>query len=198
MSEVIQEGKKRAILTRLRIQNRENTLRVLAYSIIGASIYLIIALIPMPFTMISLFKFGLAPAFAVIAVAGSIRGPIAGLLTGYIGEVVHGLLLSGTVITTTLPALAYGVLGFVVGLTSYDFGRGRSLAKLSLLAAVGFLITAVLVLLIGLFVESIGLLAAIGFVFLPLITVGLPSVALLSPVYGGLWHLFDIAVRPRP
>jgi hypothetical protein len=169
---------------------------VVAYSIIGAAIYLIVVRIPMPFTMISLFKLGLAPALAVIAVMGAVRGPIAGLLTGYIGEVMHALILSGSLVTATLPALAYGSMGFVVGLTRYEFARGRSLAKLSLLSVAGFMMTALLVLVIDLFVESFGTLAAIGFAFLPLVTVGLPTVALLTPLFARVLYFFTVKIRP--
>lgn len=171
------------------MQNRNESLWTVVFSIIGAVIYLVVALIPMPYTMVSLFKLGLAPALAVIPAAGAMRGPIAGLLTGYIGEVLHVLIVTGGIVTATLPALAYGLMGFVVGLARYDFARGRSLAKLSLLSALGFFMTAALILAIGLMVEHSGTLATIGFVFLPLMTVGLPSVVLLAPIFGRLGHL---------
>lgn len=189
MSEGNSQGKKHALMERLRIQNRTETLWTVVFSIIGAVIYLVVALIPMPYTMVSLFKLGLAPALAVIPAVGAMRGPIAGLVTGYIGEVLHVLIVTGGIVTATLPALAFGVMGFVVGLARYDFGRGRSLAKLSLLSALGFLMAAALTLAFGLMVEHSGTLAAIGFAFLPLMTVGLPSVVLLTPVFGRIGHL---------
>jgi len=196
MSESKPRGRKQALWERMRIQNKKEAIWTIVFSLAGAAIYLIIALIPMPYTMVSLFKFGLAPALAVIPAVGAMRGPIAGLLTGYIGEVMHSLVVSGGIVTATLPALAFGVMGLIVGFAGYEFSRGRSLAKMSLLSAVGFVVMASLVLVIGLMVEHAGTLAEMGFAFLPLLTVGLPTVILLTPVFGRIGQLVLKGLNP--
>ena len=138
--------------------------------------------------MISILKFGFIPALAIIGLVGAIRGPIAGLLTGYFGVIFSDLVLQGVVVTLTLPALAYGIMGLIVGLASYDLANGRSLVKLSLLSTVGFVFTALLVVVIGLFVEGYAALVGIAFVLLPNLTSGIPTVLLLTPVFARIWH----------
>ena len=162
--------------------------KTVLYSLIGAGIFILIAMIPKPFTMVGLFKFGLLPALAVIAVVGAIRGPIAGLLTGYIGTVLQDLIFFTAIVTWTLPSLAYGFLGFIVGLSTYDLAKERSLIKLSAYSGVGFILSTFLILLIGIAIESISVLVEIAFAFLPLLTVGVPSVVLLTPLYAIIWQ----------
>jgi len=149
----------------------------------------------MPYTMVSLFKFGLSPALAIIALIGGIRGPLAGFLTGYLGVLAHDLLFFNTVVTYTLPALSYGVLGLIVGIASYDFSNGRSLGKLSILSAIGLVFTALLLVVFGLLVEQTAVLAGIGFVMLPLLTTGLPSVILLTPILARFWEFVNQTVQ---
>jgi uncharacterized membrane protein len=143
----------------------------------------------MPYVMFSLFKVGLLPALAVIAAVGAIRGPLAGLLTGYLGVLLFDLVFYGVIVTFTLPALAYGTLGFVVGLASYDLSNGRSLVKLSVLSMVGMIFTVLIVVAIGITIEGYATLVAIGFVMLPIITMGLPSVFIITPLFARVWHL---------
>lgn len=186
----------RSILQRFHIQNGPNLALTILYGIIGAGVYFLISMIPTPFTMVSLFKLGIAPALAVIGVIAALRGPLAGFLAGYLGVVIYDLTL-GAVVTMTLPAIGYGFLGLVVGLATYDLTNGRSLIKLSVLSAVGFVFTVLIVVAVGLTVESYATLVALGFVMLPLLTVGLPSVILLTPVFARLWQALVTTVSPR-
>jgi len=124
-----------------------------------------------------------------VGLVGAIRGPLAGFLTGYLGVVLYDLMFYGVIVTMTLPALAYGVLGFVVGLASYELCNGRSLLKLSILSIIGMVFTILLLIVVGLTIEGYGTLVALGFVMLPLITVGLPSVFIITPLFVRVWHL---------
>jgi energy-coupling factor transport system substrate-specific component len=188
--------RKRTRSQRLYIQNRQLLAWTLAYSLLGAVLYVLMSLIPMPYTMISLFKFGIVPATAIIAVAGAIRGPIAGFLTGYLGTIVYDLIAAGQIITLTLPAAAWGILGLIVGLFSYDFTRGRSLAKLGVISVVANLATTLVLLLVGLRIEVFPTLAIIVFFMIPMLTAGIPSIFLLSPIYARIWQAFMMKVRP--
>jgi energy-coupling factor transport system substrate-specific component len=179
-----------SILERFQIQDGKMALWTVLYSLLGVIVYVTLSLIPMPYLMVSLFKLGLLPALAVIGVVGAIRGPIAGFITGYLGEVVYGLVSHGVVVAMTLPALAYGVMGFVVGLASYDLANGRSLAKLSVLSLVGYVFTVLLVIVVGIVVTDYSIMAALAFQLLPLLTLGIPTVILLTPVFARTWHLF--------
>ncbi len=182
---------------RLHIQTSKELIVTLVTGLLGMVVYVLMMWIPWPFIMVDLFMLGLLPSISIVAVVGAIRGPIAGFLTGYLGEIVYGFLAYGVVVTSTLPALAYGVLGFLVGLAKYDFANGRSLAKLAALSSVGFLVTALLVTVFGLMVEGAATLAVIGFVMLPLITLGLPTAFFLTPVLARSWHALMSVVLPN-
>ena len=181
-------------LKKLRIEGSQEAIRTLLFITIGAAILVVAYLIPMPYIMVSLFPFGLAPTFAIIAVAGAIRGPLAGLLTGYLGTVLYDLLFFNAIVSFTLPALAFGLLGCIAGIPSYDFSRGRSLGKLSIIAVVGFVLAVLLIVVIDLYIETIGTLAAIAFVLLRLLTLGLPSVFLLTPLFARVWLITSTRV----
>ncbi|MCK4279332.1 MAG: hypothetical protein KAW94_02020 [Candidatus Thorarchaeota archaeon] len=90
----------------------------------------------------------------------------------------------------------YG-LGFVVGLASYDMTNGRSLVKMSVLSAVGFIFTVLLVVVIGLTLGGVSTLVGIGFVILLLLTIGLPSVFFLTALFACLWYTVMSKVLPQ-
>jgi energy-coupling factor transport system substrate-specific component len=182
--------------TRLYVQNGKLLAYTLGYSGLGAVLFALVSLVPMPYVMISLFKLGLVPAIAIISVAGAIRGPIAGFLTGYLGTIIHDLLADGVIAGMTLPAAAWGMVGLVVGLASYDFTRGKSLAKLSIASLAGYGVTLLLLLVIALRIAVYPTLAAIAFVMIPLVTTGIPSVFLLSPIYARVWHMLVRKLSP--
>ncbi|NHI83599.1 MAG: ABC transporter ATP-binding protein [Candidatus Thorarchaeota archaeon] len=186
----------KTVLELLQVQEPKVALGTLLTALFGAVIYIVLKWISWPYIMVDLFTLGLLPALAVIALVGAIRGPIAGLLTGYLGELLAGTLLSGTMITMTLPAFAYGFTGLVVGLASYELDNGRSLVKLSIMSIVGMTFTLLLVTVIGLTIEGAATMAVIGFVTLPLLTQGMLTVAFLTPVFGRIWYAFMIKVFP--
>lgn len=177
------------VLEFLRMRDARMAVETILFAVAVAGIYALISTIPMPFIMEGLLTLGLVPALALIAFAGAIRGPIAGLLAGYLGEVIYGLLVYNIVVTFTLPALAYGVLGLVVGMASYELSSGRSLVKMSLLSAFGLIMTALLLVIIGMVIEGYATLVAIGFVLLPVLTAGLPTVIFMTPVLARIWGL---------
>ena len=180
------------LLERIYLQDASAALLTLLYVVVGTFAFVLLSSISWPYLMVDLFMLGFAPMFAIITVVGATRGPIAGFLTGYLGVVVYDFLASATIVTLTLPALAYGAMGLIVGLSKYDFSNGRSLAKLSILSAVGLVFMALIVAVIGLLVEVYGELVVIGLVMLPLLTVGLPTVILLTPLFGWLLNWFRL------
>jgi energy-coupling factor transport system substrate-specific component len=188
---------KARVMEKFHIQSTEMLVWTLLYSLLGVTIYVAISGVTMPYIIVDMFTFGLAPALAIIALAGAIRGPLAGFLTGYLGTLLSGILYYGVVVTMTLPSAAFGILGFIVGLATYDLANGRSLIKLSILSAIGFIFTVLLLVVIGLVVEEYATLVAMGFVLLPELTLGLPSVLLLTPVLGRLWHAFMLRFKPE-
>jgi len=179
-----------SILKKFQIENTKIGLQTILNIILGVGVYLLLASIPMPYTMVGLFKFGITPAVAVIAVVGVFRGPFAGFFTGYFGTLLYDLFSYSTIMSMTLPYLAYGLIGFITGLAKYNPTNGRSLIKISIISSISFIITILLIALIGLTLEKVDLLFEIGFVILPLVTVGIPSIFLLTPLYARVWHYF--------
>ena len=100
----------KSILEITYLQNAREIVLTLLCVAFGISFFLGLSLIQMPFIMISFFALGLAPAYAVIAVSGAIRGPIAGFLVGFLGKLFTDLFLFQIIPIMGLPALAYGVL----------------------------------------------------------------------------------------
>ncbi len=190
--ETVQEDKisMGSILEIFQMQSTNMILWTIISSIIGTVLYVGVALIPMPYIADDLMLFGLLPAVVIIALVGAIRGPIAGFLVGYLGEVLYGLLVYNVIVTMTLPAMAFGILGFVVGLTTYDFTNGKSLLQLSIISVVGFIITVLLVLVIGLTIEVYSFDAALLYLTLPMLTMGIPTLLFLTPVVARIWPIF--------
>lgn len=186
------ESSDKTMKKRLHIHDAYAIMWTLLAALVGAGIYLIAEMIPMPYLAVSLFSFGLAPSLAVVATVGAIRGPIAGFLTGYIGELIVAMFLTGGIVSFTLYGVAFGSLGLVAGIPSYDFTSGRSLAKLSILSVIGLIFTALITAVIGLFVEHVATLVAIGFQLLPLLTIGLPTVILLTPLFARFWDIVSV------
>ena len=187
----------KSVIEQLYLQNTREIVLTIICITFGISIFLILASIQMPFIMISFFALGLAPAYAIIALSGAIRGPIAGFLVGFLGKLFSDLYLYNVIPIMGLPALAFGVLGLIVGFTTYDFENGRSLAKLSILSMVGLAFTLLLVTVIGLIVGDVAILVLIGFQLLPEITLGLPSVFLLTPILARIWLILK-EIIPSP
>ena len=190
--ETVQEDKisMGSILEIFQMQSTNMILWTIISAIIGTVLYVGVALIPMPYIAEDLMLFGLLPALVIIALVGAIRGPIAGFLVGYLGEVLYGLLAYNVIVTMTLPAMAFGILGFVVGLTTYDFTNGKSLLQLSIISVVGFIITILLVLVIGLTIEVYSFDAALLYSTLPMLTMGIPTLLFLTPVVARIWPIF--------
>lgn len=192
-----EEVSKKSILEKFQMNSSDAIVWTLLYTLIGIVLFILVSQIPMGYLMVDLFPFGLLPALAIIPAMGAIRGPVAGFLTGYLGTVLFDLLIYGAVVTMTLPALGYGLLGFIAGLATYDLSNGKSLIKLTILSVVGFVFTLLIIVVVGLTVESYATLVVLGFVMLPLVTSGLPTIILLTPVYARIYHLLIHSVIPR-
>ncbi len=192
-----EEVSKKSILEKFQMNSSDAIVWTLLYTLIGIVLFILVSQIPMGYLMVDLFPFGLLPALAIIPAMGAIRGPVAGFLTGYLGTVLFDFLIYGAVVTMTLPALGYGLLGFIAGLATYDLSNGRSLIKLTIVSVVGFVFTLLIIVAVGLTVESYATLVVLGFVMLPLVTSGLPTIILLTPVYARIYHLLIHSVIPR-
>lgn len=183
------------IMMKFQTENPKKIFYTILCSLIGVLIYLMVVIIPKPYIMVDILKFSLAPSLSIICVVGAIRGPIAGLLTGYFSTLLHDILIYSTILNMTLPYLAYGLMGFIIGLAKYEFNNGRSLIKLSVLSVCSYLLGVIFLVIIGFTMEKITLLVLLGFVLLPLLTVGIPSVLLLTPLFAFFYDFFNREFR---
>ncbi|TFH10972.1 MAG: hypothetical protein E4H14_01595 [Candidatus Thorarchaeota archaeon] len=181
----------KSVKEKLCLQNTIAVMYTLLAVLFAAVLYMFFEVNPMPILAVGFFSLGLAPALAVIAIVGAIRGPLAGFLAGYIGEQLSSIFLSGGIIAFSMYGVAIGFLGLVVGLTTYDFTSGRSLAKLSVLSAIGVIFAALITTVVGLYVEQVAVLVAIGLQLLPFLTIGLPTVILLTPLFARFWDIMS-------
>ncbi len=180
---------KENLLKKFQIQSLKDALITVLYSLIAIVCYLLLSLLPQPFTMVGLLKFGIIPALAIIPMLGAIRGPLAGFITGYLGPLLVDLIFNQTVLAFTIPYLLFGILGFLVGLARYQLKSGKSLAKLAILSTLAFFLSVMLLTVIALTIQQTSLLVVLGYVTLPHLTMGIPSVFLLTPLYSRLWHI---------
>jgi hypothetical protein len=178
-----------------RIKKPENIMEKLLISAVGALIFMILDIIQWPYTSIGLVKLGFAPALALVAAVGAARGSLTGFLTGYIGKILSDIVLSSSIIAFSLYGFSIGFIGFVVGLGTYDLAKGRSLLKMSVMSSIGLIFAVLLTVAFGLYIEGIAVLVAIGLQMLPMLTVGLPTVILLSPL---LARIFDSVAFHTP
>ncbi|MHA1909385.1 MAG: hypothetical protein ACW98Y_18955 [Candidatus Thorarchaeota archaeon] len=195
--ETVQEDEisKDTILEKFQMQNPNMILWTIIYAIIGTVLYVGIALIPMPYLAEELMLFGLLPALVIIALVGAIRGPIAGFLVGYLGEVLYGLVAYNVIVSMTIPAMAFGVMGFVVGLKTYDFTNDKSLLKLAVLSVVGYVFTILLLVVNGIVIEVYALDAGLLYIMLPMITMGIPTLLFMTPVVARIWHEITVVAK---
>ena len=166
------------------------------YSIVTIGLYLLLSLIPQPYTVVGLFRFGLILPLVLIPTIGAIRGPLAGFITGYIGTLFVDLILYNVVLVFTIPYIPFGLLGFIVGFANYQLNNGKSLVKLTIISTLTFLLSILLITAISITLQNISLLVVVGFVTLPLLTMGLLSIFLLTPLYSRLWYIIDSNAYP--
>ena len=140
----IQIFSKENLLQKFRIQSLKDVLITVLYALIAIVCYVLLSLIPQPFTMVGLIKFGIIPALSIIPMLGGIRGPLAGFVTGYFGPFFVDLILNQTIIAFTIPYFIYGIFGFLVGLAQYQLNDGKSLAKLAIISTLAFFLSIIL------------------------------------------------------
>ena len=185
----------RSIREVLHIHSFISSVWTILISLIGAAVFIVVSTISMPFIAISLFKFGILPTVIAISLVAAFRGPLAGFLTGYLGVVFGDIVLHSVVVNYTLHGFAYGFMGLVVGLAYYNLANGRSLVKLAILSVVGLAFTGLLLVVVGILIEGYSVLVGIGFVLLPMLTQGIPTVILLVPVFAKIAHVFELRVQ---
>jgi len=170
------------------MQRTRRVLEVLKCSFLWASAYTLFSFHPRIEIPVSFLVFGVVPAWPVVTTAGAYGRPVVGFLTGFLGTIAFDFLTTGTVLIHALPALAYGAMGLVTGLARYDPTSGRSLVKLSIVSVLGMILTALSIVAI----ESISVIYVTMtdaiFTLLPLLTIGIPTVFILTPIYTGVWH----------
>lgn len=176
------------------MQRSRRVLEALKCSFLWALAYILFSFHPRIEVPVSFLVFGVVPAWPVITTAGAYGRSAVGFLTGFLGTIAFDFLTVGTVLIYALPAVAYGVMGLVTGLARYNPTSVRSLVKLSMVSALGMILTALSIVAI----ESVSLvyvtMTDVIFTLLPLLTVGIPTVFILTPIYAGVWHYISLRI----
>ncbi len=197
--EKIKKRKKKSgkfLLEKFQINSTKSFLITILYSIVAIGLYLLLSLIPQLYTVVGLFRFGLILPLGLIPTIAAIRGPLAGFITGYIGTLLADLVIYRVVLVFTIPYIPFGLLGLIVGLANYQLKNGKSLAKLAIFSTLTFLLSILLITAISITLQNISLLVVVGFVTLPLLTMGLPSIFLMTPLYCRLWYIITYNAYP--
>jgi len=181
---------------KFQINSAKSFLITILYSFITIGLYLLFSLIPQLYTVVGLFRFGLILPLVLIPTIGAIRGPLAGFITGYIGTLLTDLVLYRVVLVFTIPYIPFGLLGFIVGFANYQLNNGKSLVKLAIFSTLTFLLSILLSTAISLTLQNVSLLVVVAFATLPLLTMGLPSIFLLTPLYCRLWYIIAYNAYP--
>ena len=190
---------KENLLQKFHIQSLKDVLITVLYSLIAIVCYVLLSLLPQPFTMVGLLKFGIIPTLALIPMLGAIRGPLAGFATGYFGPFFVDMILNQTIIASTIPYFIYGIFGFLVGLAQYQLNNGKSLAKLATLSTLTYFLVVIFLVLSALTIQQNPLVVVLGYVPIGgtgFLTMGIPSVFLLTPLYSRLWHFISNNAYP--
>jgi len=85
---------------------------VVGYGVIGAALYGILGLFVSPLAPLV----GLRPGFALVPFFGYSFGPVVGLVVGFGGQLISGLLGGASMGDSILPGLGSGAAGLVAGL----------------------------------------------------------------------------------
>lgn len=169
----------------LRLQTRQDAVRVLLGVLIGTLGYIAFYPVDLPSYMaLGLITVQIKPAILVIPVIAAFFGPLAGLLAGLLGSMGADMLFTQQIVAFGLICISYGLLGFIVGIPRYRGGLspGRVLAKLMLFTMAGFL--AMDLVYLGGLVLVVGEnpLAALLYNFLPFFTPSLITLLVMTPV----------------
>jgi hypothetical protein len=170
------------------MQRTRRVLEVLKCSFLWASAYILFSFHPRIEIPVSIFVFGVVPAWPVITTAGAYGRSSVGFLTGFLGTIAFDFLTTRTVLTYALPAVAYGAMGLVAGLARYDTTNGRSLVKLSIVSTIGMILTSLSIVAIEWAIVVYPTITDVVSTLLPLLTIGIPTVFILTPIYAGVWH----------
>ncbi|MHA1905254.1 MAG: hypothetical protein ACXADL_16915 [Candidatus Thorarchaeota archaeon] len=170
------------------MQRSRHVLQVFKCAIFWAAAYVLFSFHPKPQIAVSFLVFGVVPAWPVITTAGAYGKSSVGFLTGFLGTIAFDLITTGTVLIYLLPAIAYGIMGLITGFAKYDFTNAYSLLKLALMSMLGMIFSAILI--VGIESTTLAYTTLTDFVngLFPLLTIGIPSVFVLTPIYAVVWY----------
>ena len=167
----------------------EVTSRTIVYAAIGAALYgiLLVAQVPIPGSTVSV-----RPAFAIVPFFGYAFGPIVGLFTGLVGNMVGDQISGWGALTSWNWSIANGLVGLIAGLAPLYLARwvNGSLRE----RAIGGAVAGSLAVVIGfLFIFTDMILQSVTFgatvaLYIPVVIGDLIGTIILVPILVYAWE----------
>jgi energy-coupling factor transport system substrate-specific component len=165
--------------------------RVIVYAAIGAALYgvLVSIQIPIPGTT----AVSVRPAFALVPFFGLAFGPIVGLFTGLVGNMIGDQLSGWGLLTSWNWSIANGLVGLLAGLTPMYLASmmAKGLPNKAIAGAIGGSIAVVvgfLFVFTDVIKDQMDVSAVIGEEYVPVIIADLIATIILVPVLLYAWE----------
>jgi energy-coupling factor transport system substrate-specific component len=165
--------------------------RVIVYAAIGAALYGVLAWIQVliPGTT----NVTVRPAFALVPFFGFAFGPIVGLFTGLVGNMIGDQLAGFGALTYWNWSIANGLVGFIAGLAPLYLGRmmAGSLTQRAIAGAIAGAIAVIVGFLFSftdMIVSAMDFNAVLTTEYIPVITADLIATIILVPILVIAWE----------
>ena len=172
----------------LKLNNASSAKNILIGTCFGIIFYVLLDFLTLPYYLINgLIRIQVDLALIVVPVVAVFCGPIAGFLAGFIGSLLSDALYNHQIVAFGLVNLSAGLVGFFVGIPTYDvkqglFGHWKTLAKFLLFTVIGVIVASIFLLLVLVTVANQSIVMTLLYNFLPFLTVSAISLLFIAPI----------------
>jgi uncharacterized membrane protein len=165
--------------------------RVIVYAAIGAALYAVTA--PLSFLIPGTESVSIRPSFAFVTFFGFAFGPIVGLFTGLVGNMIGDQLSGWGLLTSWNWSVAIGLVGLLAGLTptylrSWMNDRGRMLAAAAIGSAIATIVGLLFVFTDIILGTTEDFNSALTVNYVPAVISDLVTVVILTPILVAAWQ----------
>ena len=200
-----QKSNKNPVLAFLRLDSNKMIQWTVGGAIIGIISYLLFSQLKLPtynFTGLDLgiivipINGGINLGLVIIALVAAFCGPLAGFVVGFFGTLGFDLLFYNQLIALGTLNLAFGLLGFIIGIPRYTdnegFTDGKKLGKLMLFSLAGYLVMTILYLIGLIVIANQSFEGTLLYNFTPYFSITLISLFIFAPVFV---RIADIVIK---
>ncbi|MHA2279056.1 MAG: ECF transporter S component [Candidatus Kariarchaeaceae archaeon] len=193
------------ILLFLRLESNKMIQWTIGGSIVGFISYLLFSQLNLPtytFTGLDLgitvipIVGGINLGLVIIALVAAFCGPLAGFIVGFCGTLGVDFLFYNQLIALGSLNLAFGLLGFIVGIPRYNieegFTDGKKLGKLMLFTLAGYIVMTILYLISLIVIAKQSFQGTLLYNFAPYFSISLISLFIFAPVFV---RIADIVIK---